>query len=172
MSFQIGNFILPAMAGFDMDQQYSPQGGEALLRTVSGRGIKQTTYNKLRVSTSAAGWIPSALESLDYKVQHVVRCVVPRTVPAVFATRQATLPAARRSDSGFQPFGLALKADGSVVNTAATLVGHVATLTAVAGAVAYQAAYFPEITAWITRPSSSGNLADASYRWELIADEV
>ena len=172
MSFQIGAFVLPMVAGFDLDQQYSPQGGESLLRTVSGRGIKQTTYNKLRITTSGTGWIPSGLETIDYKEQHLVRCVVPRAVPAVMATRQATLPAARRSDSGFTPFGFALKADGSVVNTPATLAGHVATLAAVAGAIAYQAAYYPEFTAWINRPTSSGNLSDATYRWELIAEEV
>lgn len=172
MSLQLGNFKVPVIAGFDVDQQYEPMGGESIIRAVNGRGIKQMTYHRLRVITTGSGWLPSGLESLDFTAQHVLRCVVPRGIPAVFATRQATLPAARRSDTGFLPFGAAIMPDGSAVKAAVTLVGHVATVDSVSNAIEYRVSYYPELTVWAMRPKSSGSLTDASYRWELTCEEV
>lgn len=172
MSFQLGAFSIPTIAGFDIEQQYEAIGGESIFRAISGRGIKQMTFNKLRVITSGEGWIPSGLEALDFAAQHALRCVVPRGIPADFSTRQATLPSARRADSGFTPFGVAVLADGSIRPVEVSLTGDVATLAAASGAVAYQVSYYPQLTVWITRPSSSGSLSDASYRWELVCEEV
>jgi len=172
MSLLIGTVSIPLLASFDIDQQYQPIGGEAILRAVSGRGIKQMTYQRLRIQTSGAGWQPAGLAELDFTAQHVLGCVIPRGVPAVFATRQATLPAARRSDSGFTPFGTALLAGNAAVSTPVSLAGNVATCTAVAGAVAYRVNYYPAPTVWLMRPNESGNQSDASYRWELTAEEV
>lgn len=173
MILKIGSIDLPMLAGLDLEQSYEPIGGETILRTVGGTGIKQTTWQKLRTIISGSGWIPAGLDSLDATVQHVIGCIVPRSVPCVFATRQATLPAARRSDSGHIPFGQAILPDNSVVTTTASLAGDVAIVAAVAGAVAYQALYLPSLTCWLTRrPTDSGNRSDASYRWEIVAEEV
>lgn len=172
MSFQLGTFSIPLIGGFDLDQQYEPIGGESIMRAISGRGIKQMTYDKLRVITSADGWIPSGLESLDFSAQHTLRCVVPRGIPANFSTRQATLPSARRSDSGFTPFGTAIMADGSAVDTSVSLAVNVATLAAVSGAVSYLVSYYPELTVWANRPESSGTLANATYRWQIACEQV
>lgn len=172
MSLEIGSLVIPGIAGIEIDQQYVPLGGETILRAVSGRGIKQMTYQKLRIVTSGQGWLPSSLETLDYAAQHVIKCVVPRGMVANFATRQATLPAARRSDTGYTPFGTALLAGGQAVDTAVTMAGDVATCAAVSGAVSYHVSYFPAPTVYLLRPQASGSLADASYRWELTAEEV
>ena len=165
---KIGDFELPVYAGFDLTQRYDPIGGEAILRAVSGRGIKQMTWGKLRVTTSGAGWVPAGIESLDFTEQYDLACIVPATVPAVFATRQATLPATRRADAGHLPYGLAQMPNGVTVESAATLAGDVATVAAVAGAVAYQVGYYPLLTCWINRPVRSG----PGFSWELIAEEV
>ena len=172
MSFQLGAITLPVVAGFDLDQSYEQIGGEAIFRASSGRGIKQATWSKLRITTSGTGWIPSGLEALDYTAQMTLKCIVPKGISAVLATRQATLPTGRRSDSGFIPFGTAILSDGRHVSTPATMAGHVATLDAVAGAVAYQANYYPELTVWAMRPETSGNLSDASYQWQITCEEV
>ena len=50
--------------------------------------------------------------------------------------------------------------------------GDTATLDAVTNAIGYQAAYYPLITCWLQRPTESATRSDASYRWELIAEEV
>ena len=84
----------------------------------------------------------------------------------------ATLPAARRSDSGHTPYGIAILPSGQAVKTAAALVGDVATVTAVSGATAYAVQYYPQLTVWALRPSASGNRGDASHRWELVCEEV
>lgn len=171
MSLQLGTFILHDIAGFDIEQQYHPIGGEHLFRAASGNGIKQSTWSKLRVTTSGTGWIPSALGSIDYDQQMVLKCVVPRAISASVGTRQATLPAARRSDGKFSPYGIAILSNGQAVQTSAAMVGNVATLAEVSGAVAYEACYYPELTVWAFRPSVSGNRSDATHRWELVCEE-
>jgi hypothetical protein len=172
MSLEIGSLVLPDLAGIEIDQQYAPLGGETILRAGSGRAIKQMTYQRLRITTSGAGWLPAALEMLDYTAQHALRCIVPRGQVADFATRQATLPAARRSDAGYLPFGTALLASGQAIDTAVGMAGNVATCAAVSGAVSYHVSYFPAPTVYLLRPQTSGSLADASYRWELVAEEI
>lgn len=172
MIFQVGSFILPLAAGIDLQQTYEQLGGQGILRAVSGRGIKQRTFSKLRVKTSGNGWMPSGLEDIDQDAQHVMKCVSPRRRLANFTTRQATLPAGRRSDAGFAPFAVAELAGGRLVDCAVTIAGDVATAAAVSGAVAYHINYYPQLTVWTLSPTTSGNVGDASYGWELIAEEV
>lgn len=166
--FKIGAFELPAYAGFDIAQRYEEMGGETILRAVSGRGIPQRTWRKTRVVTSASGWVPSGLQSLDFDAQHAVACITPETIPANPATRQATLPATRRADAGHLPYGLAQLPGGQTVAADVTLAGDVATVAAVAGATAYQVGYYPLLICWILRPTRSG----PEPQWELIAEEV
>lgn len=173
MMLRIGSLEIQKVAALEIDQSYEPLGGESIFRAVSGLGLKQTTWRKTRINTSGSGWIPAGLESLDTTVQHVLSCIVPRSVPANLATRQAVLPANRRSDAGHQPWGVAILADGSPVMTgAAVSASHIATLDPVAGAVAYQAMYLPEFTVWVSRPTDSGTPGDAGYAWQLVCEEA
>ena len=172
MILKFGTLEIPLLAALDIEQTYPPIGGEALLRTVSGAGIKQMTWRKTRIVTTGSGWLPAGLDTLDTSAALAMACVVPRTVPAVFATRQATLPAARRADAGHLPWGVAVMPDNSVIVTPATMAGNVATLDAVANAVSYKALYLPLITCWAMRPTDSGTPGDASYRWEITAEEA
>ena len=123
-----------------------------------------------RLYTSGAGWLPPGLATLATNAQHLLRCVVPRGIPC--AGLEATLPAAHRSDAGYTPYGLAYLAGGQAVRTPAALFGNVATVTPVAGALAYGAIYYPELTVWALRPTVSGQRAEATHRWELICEEV
>lgn len=168
----LGSLSIPKLSALEMDQTYEPIGGESIFRTISGTGLKQTTWDKTRIVTNGSGWMPAGLESLDTKQQMVLSCIKPRDVPCVFATRQATLPTARRSDSGHVPWGLAIMSDGSSVMTAATMATNVATLAAVSGAVAYVAMYLPQFTVWASRPTDSLSTASATYTWQLICEEV
>jgi hypothetical protein len=162
-------FELPAYAGLELTQRYEPMGGETILRAVSGRGIYQRTWRKTRIVTSGSGWVPSGLQTLDFDAQHAVACIVPETVPAVFATRQATLPATRRSDNGHTPYGLAELPGGRTIEVGVTVATNLATVDAVSGAVGYQVGYYPLLTCWLLRPSRSGPVDPG---WELIAEEV
>jgi hypothetical protein len=173
-SLWIGSIEIPLRSVLDLDQTYEPIGGESILRTLSGIGIKQQTWSRLRVVTSGGGWIPPGLAALDCSTQQTVACVVPRTI-AADVNRQATLPAARRADAGCLPYGLALLDDSRVVEVAASLAGNVATAAAYSGAgvaVGYLLAYYPLLTCWLLRPTESGSRAEATHRWELVAEEV
>lgn len=172
MILKFGTLEIPLLAALDIEQTYPPIGGEALLRTVSGAGIKQMTWRKTRIVTTGSGWLPAGLDTLDTSATIAIACVVPRAVPAVFVTRQATLPAARRADAGHLPWGVAVMPDNSVIVTPAAMAGNVATLDAVANAVSYKALYLPLITCWALRPTDSGTPGDASYRWEITAEEA
>lgn len=172
MTLKIGALEIPLLAALDIEQNYEALGGEFVFRAVDGTGIKQSTWKKLRVTTSGGGWVPAGLESLDVSVPLTVACIVPRAVPASMVTRQATLPAARRSDTGHTPWGLALLPDGAVTETTISIAGNVATLGAVADAIAYRAMYLPQITAWVSRPRDSGVRNEAGYRWEITCEEV
>lgn len=165
----IGAYALPVMASFDLTQRYEEFGPENVLRTASGRGIKQMTWRKRRIVTQGSGWVPAGLHAIDFTAQHQVGCVLAVSLPADFTTRQVTLPAARRSDPDGMPFGQAELPGGQMVNTPLVMAGDVATLTAVSDAVRYQVGYFPMLLCWVFRPTLSG---PEGYGWELIAEEV
>lgn len=171
MSFELGDLVIKPIAGISVQQEYQDIGPENLMRTVSGRAIKQMTYQRMRVITSGMGWIPDGLQTLDRSQSMIVKCIKPRFVPAVLATRQATLPAARRSDTGHIPWGYAFFADKSVVKASISLLGDVVTVDAVSGAVAYGVGYFPQIVAYVMAPREHGDLGSASYSWEIVAEE-
>ena len=168
---KFGSVEIPARACLDLDQTYEPIGGESILRTLSGTGIKQTTWKKLRTTISGGGWIPNGLAAVDFTQQQVIACIVPRSV-VCDGSRQAVLPAARRADTGYTPWAFALMDDGSVVSTPVSIATNTATATAVTGAIGYQVLYYPLLTCWANRPRDSGTLGEASYRWEIVAEEV
>ncbi len=171
IALKVGNVEIPTRAGLDLEQTYTPIGGETILRTLNGTGIKQTTWAKLRTTISGSGWSPTGLSLLDTTVPQSVACIMPRAVIAD-ANRQATLPAARRGDSGALPWAWALLPSGDAVNTTITMAGNVATAGAVSGAIGYQIFYLPLLNCWVGRPTESGSRGDASYRWEVQCEEV
>ena len=82
MSFEIGSIVLHDIQSLDLEQAYEPLGGEAILRAVSGLGLKQATWSKLRETTSGSGWMPPSLAALDTTAQQTLKCAVPRSIPA------------------------------------------------------------------------------------------
>jgi hypothetical protein len=171
-TLQIGSLVIQTLAALDIEQSYEPLGGESILRAAAGNAIKQSTWKKTRITTSGRGWLPAGLESIDTTAQLVLSCVTPRMTPADFSTRQATLTAKRRSDAGHTPWGIALMSDGSAVDSDVVIVGDVATVAAVAGAVAYQVLYLPKFTVYANRPTDSGTRSSADYQWQLVCEEV
>lgn len=166
--FRVGGFELPVYSSFDIAQRYEPLGGETILRACSGRGILQRTWQKTRIVTSAQGWLPSGIQSLDFDAQHVVSCIVAETLPANALTRSVTLPATRRSDDGHLPFGLAQMPGGDTFQVPVSVVDDVATAAELPGARLYQIGYYPQFTCWLLIPQRSG----PEPKWELIAEEV
>jgi hypothetical protein len=168
---KIGSIEIPTRAGLDLEQTYEPIGGEITLRTIDGSGIRQQTWKKTRTTISGGGWTPPGIATLDTASSISIACIVPRAI-ACNASRQATLPTARRTDSGHTPWAIALMADGGTVQTPVTIATNTATADAVTNAIGYQVLYFPLLSCWVDRPSESGQRGEASYRWEITAEEV
>ncbi len=171
-SFQIGDLVLPPLSALDLTQQYEPLGGDAIFRTASGLGIKQSTWRKTRVVTSGRGWVPDGLDSLDFNQSLVLRCIAPRAHHLPSGLLESVLPMQPRRDSGHRPWGVAWLSPGVSVPVAVTTLGRSVSVQPVAGAIRYSVHYLPELLVWGTRPQQSGDLGSASYRWSLVCEEV
>ena len=177
MWFELGGIRVAIEAALNFSQTYEPLGGTARLRLMSGAAVQQVWWRRLRTVLTGDGWWPPGLDGLDYDGPLTLLCAQPRTLQA--ASNVLTLPAARRSDAGYTPQGYAVVrgqsaqvGGGDLVATPLALAGDVATLDVVAGAVGYQVAYWPALTVVADPPTVSGDVATATHRWTLTAEEV
>jgi hypothetical protein len=112
--------------------------------------------------------VPPGLAGLDYDTTHVLKSGAARSLQAT--GNVITVPAARRTDAGYEPTGYAI-VDGRYVSTPLVLVTNTATLTVVAGAQGYGVRYWPQITVY-ARFSDDNRPAGASWSWRIDAEEV
>lgn len=158
----------------EFSQTYAAIGGQALLRMQSGQGVKQTHWEKLSTDITCSGVIPVGLTEIDYARSYILRCGAKRAVTS--SSSNITVPADRRSDSGFEVKGYALIEDGlgrgEWQETPVVLVGDVAQLTPVAGATLYRAYYWPELVVFSDAPAENADVHGAQYSWSLSAEEV
>ncbi len=170
-SFTVDAITPPLSALHDLDQDYEVFGPRAIARKMSGRGTQQGVWSKLRTNLSGKGWIPAGLESLDLLIPHTLLCAAPRAIQS--ASHAIALPAGRRTDGAeFLPQGLAILADGRVVDTHGVLAGDVLTLTPVTGASRYQARYWPALDVFITTLRNRTDLRGNTVGWEIVAEEM
>jgi hypothetical protein len=165
-AFQIGSVIVPCSAALNLSQRVETIGGRSRLRFADGAGLDQILWEKLRVTISGDGWCPPGLATLP-SGPLTLKCGLPRAVSST--SNAVTIPAARRTDAGYLPYAWAHTADGAVA-TSLSLAGNVATCTAVAGAIAYEVMYFPELSVLCDPISEDHSRAGAS--WELVAEEA
>ena len=182
MWFSLGGIKVSPQGALTFSQTYAVEESAAVVRLAGGGAIKQSSWEKLAVSTTGTGRWPPGLDSLDYSQPLLMRCAQPREVTG--AANVLTLPAARRSDAGFVPIAFALvtpAGDDDMLDSRwqpadVVLAGDVATVAPVSGALLYQAWYWPEITVFATRPQIdwAGQPAGAghAYSWSLDAREV
>lgn len=168
-SLTLDGLTLPLHAAGEIQQAYEQFGGFGTLRLGLGATVHQEVWRKLRTTLTASGLIPPGLDAIDWTTTHTLGCVAPRTIQE--ADNVITLPAARRTDAA--PFGFALDANGLLRPVAVALAGHVATLTAVAGAEGYQVLYYPLLTIRAPAgPRCSYDAAGAVASWELACEEA
>lgn len=165
----LGGVRVPLHSVLDFEQSYSTIEGGRVLRMTDGAAVKTVHWRRISTTVSASGWIPPGLLALDYDAPLVMRCAAPRSI--VTTATVVTLPAARRSDAGQEPYAEAL-VDGLWQPTDVDIAGDTATITAVPGAGAYRVSYYPELTVFASSPEESGDLARADYRWSIEAEEV
>lgn len=166
---ELGGVIVPQHAALDLEQTYEPIGGYTTRRMLSGAGSKQTHWLKLRTTIRGSGWIPAGLDGLDFSAPMELKCIKPRAVTS--AANVFTIPAARRSDAGYEPAGRAL-VDGQWVESSVGMVGNTATVAAVAEATQYQVLYYPQLQVIADPPREVLDASGAAYSWSLNCEEV
>ena len=62
----INGVALDDKAQFGIQVRITPIGGSTVHRLSSGRAIKQTVWRKNRVTLSATGWVPPAIDAIDW----------------------------------------------------------------------------------------------------------
>lgn len=174
---EIAGVVIATESLVDFTQTYEPLAGRARLRMMDGTGVQQAWWTKLRTTLSATGWWPPGLDGIDYDATMTLRCAAPRTLQA--ASNVIAIPAARRTDTGYTPQGYAVLrgasphvGGGDLVPVSISIVGNVATLGVVTGAVGYQVAYWPELTVLADPPTIDTDTGGATHRWMLTAEEV
>ncbi|RLA21061.1 MAG: hypothetical protein DRQ61_09030 [Gammaproteobacteria bacterium] len=170
--FELNGISVPVEANVEFNQDYEALSSETWppLRFMNGSGVKQTAWSgKLRTVLTGAGWMPAGLDGLDYSATMVLKCAGPRGISS--ASNAITIPSARRSDTGFAPYGYAI-VGGKRVDSPVGLAGNVATVTSVSGATGYGVYYYPQMTVSAQAPRTTGNLVTGDFSWSLEAEEI
>lgn len=170
IAFVLGGISVPQNAAMNLQQDLRPIGGASIRRMMNGRGVKQSHWNKLQILLSAEGMSPPGLSQLDYTGILVFKSGVPRAIRS--DSNIITLPAARRSDAGFLPFGKAYFPRGSSVFTPVSIVSNTATLTTVSGAISYSVFYYPEINVIGDPPNEEFDESSGDFSWSLTLEEI
>lgn len=168
-NFQIGNCVIELPQAINFEQTYEEFGGVVTHRMMSGAAIRQTNWSKLRTTLTGDGFLPPGLHGVDWKSSQTLKCGTTRSLAST--SNVITLPAARRTDAGYTPTAMALKA-GWWQPTPVEVAANVATCTAVSGATNYMVEYYPQLTVFIDPPSITMDRMAGKYRWTINAEEV
>jgi hypothetical protein len=156
----IGGVSVPVHSVLSLRQSYTHLSARSVARLADGTGVISSLWSgRIATRIQASGWVPPGLYSVDWSSPQIVSCIEPLAMTS--AGRVFTLPAGRRSDSGYTPYGLAYAGE-LWVETPVTLVGDEATLDE-----------YPRLT-MISQDGIDEDLdADgASYGWSLSAEEA
>lgn len=142
-------------------------GGNSLLRMSNGAAVKMTRWEKMAGTISGQGWIPPALDGLDYSAPLELRSTQVSSMQS--AGLVFTLPSTPRPDQA--PWAFALVGDQFVAAEVDTVAG-VSTVTAVPGASLYQVWWFPVYSVFATRPPKAQSSGSASHGWSIAWQEA
>lgn len=170
IAFVLGGVSVPWNAAMNLQQDLRPIGGASIRRMMNGRGVKQSHWNKLQILLSAEGMSPAGLSQLDFTGSLLFKSGVPRAIRS--DSNIITLPAARRTDTGFLPFGKAYFPRGASIATALSIVSNTATLTVVSGAISYSVFYYPEINVVGDPPNEEFEESSGDFSWSLTLEEI
>lgn len=94
-SLKIAGNEVSIIAWLGFDQSIEPIGGSTTRRLAGGAAFKMTHWRRHRISLSASGWVPPALNGVDYSAPFEVELPMPlalragETLPAGFVARSA-----------------------------------------------------------------------------------
>lgn len=172
-NFTIGGIIVPIEASLEFSQSYRMKEEQITSDQQLGNctTIRQScTANSLKLITDirGIGWVPAGLAGLNYARPMLIECIAIRSIFGLTTT--ITVPAKRRTGSGYEPTGWAI-VDGEIVPTTISMNGNIATLGSFPGASGYEVHYTPAFNAMVSYSdayASSGN----QYSWSLTGEEL
>lgn len=144
-----------------------PIGGDSLLRMWDGSAVKMTVWQRMAGTISGQGWMPPGLDGLDYSAPLELRSTQVSTMQGTVLVY--TLPSTPRPD--LDPWAFALIGDQWRATECDTVDG-VATVTAVAGATAYQVWWMPVYSVFARRPPKAQSSATATHSWSIVWEEA
>jgi hypothetical protein len=169
-TFILSGLSLTFESHLDLDQDYYDEQASRITRHCDGSARKQTCWRgKLRTRISGQGWIPPGFDLLDYAEPLEMSCIALRAITS--GSNVITLPAARRTDRGFEPFAYAT-VDGGKRDTPLALSGDTATVATVTGAAFYTVCYYPKLTVFADPPTQRHDAIADKYSWDFEAREV
>lgn len=150
-------------------QTYERIGGSSTRRMLSGKGRKQTNWEKLATTITGGGLSPPGLAALDLDSPVDVSCAATRSI--VSASSVIIIPSARRVDSGYEPFALAHVGVERIPTDVSMNVDE-ATITPVVGTDLYEIFYYPKFQAILSTVTENVQIDAKVFGWSLRAEEV
>jgi len=170
-NFSLGGIMVPFVASQDFSQTFEDIDGKHRRRKMDGTLFTQDQWTKLRTRLTGNGWLPYGLSGLDYATNMVLMCAAPRSITGTGGTPHVIdIPAARRSDSGYVAYGVAV-VDNVWQKPGDNIVTNTMTISTVSGADYYMAIYYPQITV----QADYQEMFDQSsgvWRWSLNCEET
>lgn len=165
-SLIIGGRVLSLEARLQaFSQQYEPLTARSILRSANGSAHIQQRWSRLKTTLSGSGWVPAGLADLPTAEPLELHCAAARMLQA--AGPQIGLPAFR---TDIPPVGYALR-QGHRVPVQMNVQNGIALLTPLAGADAYEVAFWPILNVF-AEYHDSGDIRNSSYSWSLSCEEI
>lgn len=142
-------------------------GGTGRFRLSGGTAVKMERWSRRAGTISGQGWMPPALDGLDFTGPLELRSTKVRSVSG--AGLVYTLPCTPRPDAA--PWAFALVGRQWVPAPCST-VGRVTTVTPVAGALRYQVWCMPIYSVMVEPPEESQDNGTATHSWTLNWEEA
>lgn len=165
----IGPIEIPILEAENYAETLEKVGGFVLLRTVLGSALRQCNWVKHHIAISAGGSLPPALLEIDHVAMHVLKLAAPQAKQST--SNIITLPTERRADVPLEGYAV-MDVDDFIIESPVSLLGDVATVTTVPGAVAYRVNYWPQFTVFVDPPSTNVDRRGSVHQWTMNCEEV
>lgn len=164
---ELGDARVPFEANLGFTQTYEDAKPRKLKYYASGnpRRLKSNVAKKIKTVMSAPNGVwPDSFDGLDWDAVLLLKCARERIIDG--ATNVITIPAARRSDAGYEPFGFALVGNRKVPAAITAIAGDQYTLASNPGATRYGVGYYPQFNVLASKKSTG------KYGWLIEAVET
>lgn len=170
---ELGGVEIPMLSSLEIKQTFASTARETILPMGDGSIIKQTlagSENKIEINISSTGPVPPGLYGLDLTGSLLYKSGAPKSITSV--NNVIDIPAARRSDANYLPWGRAFVNDENVATTI-NVVDDTATLGVVTGADAYQVLWYPQFQVYtIDGINEEYDEFQADTAWSLTVRQI